>query len=99
MDYALAAPGAATLAGAVAAAALSERTFRRTFCREAGMGWQAWLTHARILKAMAWLIEGQRVTAVSAEVGYDSMSAFAKAFAGLTGEAPARFRDRHQHAR
>jgi AraC-like DNA-binding protein len=95
MDYALTDPGAASLAGAVAAAALSERTFRRTFAREAGLGWQVWLTQARILNAMSLLIEGQRVTAVSAEVGYNSMSAFAKAFATLTGEAPAQFRERH----
>jgi methylphosphotriester-DNA--protein-cysteine methyltransferase len=99
MDQALAAPGTACLADAIQAAALSERTFRRTFAREAGIGWQTWLTHARILKAMALLAEGQRVTAVSAEVGYESLSAFAKAFAALTGEAPARFRERHCRAR
>jgi AraC-like DNA-binding protein len=98
MDYAVADPGDATQAGAIAAAAMSERTFRRVFEREAGLGWQAWLTQARILMAMGLLIEGRRVTDVAADVGYSSLSAFAKAFAQLTGEAPARFRQRHPNA-
>jgi AraC-like DNA-binding protein len=94
MDYALGDPGAATLAGAMSAAGLSERTFRRVFLRETGMGWQAWLGQARILAAMALLTEGRRVTDVALEVGYASLSAFAKAFSQLTGEAPASFRGR-----
>jgi AraC-like DNA-binding protein len=96
MDYAVANPGAATQAGAIAAAALSERTFRRLFARETGLSWQAWLGQARILMAMGLLIEGRRVTDVAADVGYASLSAFAKAFAHLTGEAPAQFRQRHR---
>ena len=95
MDYAGADPGAATQAGAIAAAAVSERTFRRLFARETGLGWQAWLTQARILTAMGLLTRGGRITDVAAEVGYASLSAFARAFAQLTGEAPAVFRRRH----
>lgn len=95
MDYAAADLSTATQAGAVAAAALSERTFRRLFQRETGIGWQAWLAQARILMAMGLLTEGRRVTDVAADIGYASLSAFAKAFAQLTGEAPAQFRQRH----
>jgi len=98
MDYAIADPGGATQAGAVAAAHLSERTFRRNFTRETGMGWQQWLTQARILKAMSLLLEGGRVTDIAAEAGYASLSAFAKAFAQLTGESPASFRRRARPA-
>lgn len=58
MDYALGNPGAATQAGALSAASLSERTFRRVFLRETGMGWQTWLGQARILAAVALLTEG-----------------------------------------
>lgn len=94
MDYALDDPGAATQAGALSVACLSERTFRRLFLGETGMGWQAWLCQARILAAMALLTEGRRVTDVALEVGYASLSAFAKAFAQLTGDAPAAFRSR-----
>jgi AraC-like DNA-binding protein len=95
MDYAAADLAAATQTGALAAAALSERAFRRLFLRETGLGWQAWLGQARILMAMGLLIEGRRVTDVAADVGYSSLSAFAKAFSQLTGEAPAQFRQRH----
>lgn len=98
MDYASGDLAAATQTGAMAAAALSERSFRRLFARETGLGWQAWLVQARMLMAMGLLTEGRRVTDVAAEVGYGSLSAFAKAFAGLAGEAPAQFRQRHRAA-
>ncbi len=92
MDLAAADPAGIDLAGAVKVAAMSERSFRRAFLRETGMGWQAWLTQLRILRAMGMLADGARVTDVAAEVGYASLSAFAKAFAQLAGEAPAAYR-------
>jgi AraC-like DNA-binding protein len=94
MDYAAADPGAATQAGAVAAAGLSERTFRRLFARQAGMTWQAWLGQARMMAAMGRLADGARVTDVAADVGFASLSAFAKAFVQLTGETPTDYRRR-----
>jgi AraC-like DNA-binding protein len=94
MDRAAVDPARADLAMAVAAAAMSERSFRRAFLRETGMGWQAWLTQLRILRAMGMLADGGRVTDVAAEVGYASLSAFAKAFAHLAGEGPATYRAR-----
>ncbi len=60
---------------------MSERSFRRHFAEETGMGWQAWLAQARILTAMTALAAGDRVTNVAADTGYASLSAFAKAFA------------------
>lgn len=99
MDYAAADLACATQAGALKAAALSERTFRRLFLRETGLSWQTWLAQARILMAMGLLTEGRRVTDVAAEVGYASLSAFAKAFTQLVGEAPSLFRQRHLAAR
>lgn len=95
MDYATADLGAATQPGALAAAALSERTFRRLFLRETGLSWQAWLGQARILMAMGLLTKGRRVTDVAADVGYSSLSAFAKAFSRFSGEKPSQFRRRH----
>lgn len=94
MDGALLGLDRATQAAACKEAGMSERTFRRMFLSETGMTWQAWLTQARILGAMALLAEGRRVTDVAADVGYQSLSAFAKAFFQLTGENPARFRHR-----
>ncbi len=94
MDGVVADPGRGSLAAALAAAAMSERTFRRVFARETGMTWQAWLCQARIMEAASQLTAGGRVTDVAAEVGYSSLSAFAKAFRQFTGESPAAFRRR-----
>jgi AraC-like DNA-binding protein len=98
MDYAFAGLARATQVGAIAAAAMSERSFRRAFERDTGMGWQTWLAQARIVMAMGLLGEGHRVTDVAADVGYTSLSAFAQAFAKLTGESPSRFRLRQRSA-
>lgn len=94
MDRAMVDPAGTDLSAAVAAAAMSERSFRRAFARETGMGWQAWLAQLRILRAMGMLADGGRVTDVAAEVGYASLSAFAKAFGQLAGEPPAAYRAR-----
>lgn len=94
MDGALADLSAATFAGALAAAHLSERTFRRVFYRETGINWKNWLTQARILAAMSRLAKGMRVTDVAAEVGFASLSAFASAFRQISGENPADYRRR-----
>jgi AraC-like DNA-binding protein len=94
MDYAMADPAAANQAGAIAAAHLSERSFRRLFVRETGTSWQAWVAQLRLLHALDGLIAGQRVTDVAMQSGYASLSAFAKAFRALTGESPSDFRKR-----
>jgi AraC-like DNA-binding protein len=98
MDAVASDPGRATLARVLAVASMSERTFRRTFARETGMTWQAWLGQARIMEAACQLTHGGRITDVAAEVGYSSMSAFAKAFKQLTGATPAAFRRRAARA-
>lgn len=94
MDYAVADPGIATQTGALAAAGLSARTFRRVFLRETGVTWQAWLNQARMFAAMGLLAQGGRVTDVALTVGFASLSAFAKSFAALTGETPTGYRRR-----
>jgi AraC-like DNA-binding protein len=94
MDYAIADPAVAKLAGATAAAHLSERSFRRLFRRETGTSWQAWLGQLRLLHALDGLSAGQRVTDVAAQSGYASLSAFAKAFRQAMGESPSDFRKR-----
>ena len=53
MDYAVTNLAGATQAGAIKAAAMSERSFRRRFVEETGMTWQNWITQARILMAMS----------------------------------------------
>lgn len=74
---------------ASAAAAMSQRTFRRRFAASLGVSWRSFLLKARLLRAMELLTyPGTRVTDVALEVGFDSPSAFAKAFYTFTGETP-----------
>ena len=94
MDYTRADPGRACFDAACRAAGLSERTLRRRFQAETGMGWDAWRRRAQLLAAIPLLGEGRRsVAAIAGEVGFESQSAFARAFRSLTGKSPVEFRN------
>ncbi|HMD92842.1 MAG TPA: helix-turn-helix transcriptional regulator [Trebonia sp.] len=85
----------ATLAGACAAAATSERSLRRAFHAEAAMPWRQYLLESRLLRAMALLAEpAHSVLEVAVAVGFDSPGGFARAFRGYTGETPLAYRRR-----
>jgi AraC-like DNA-binding protein len=85
----------ATPVGAAAAAGVSERTLRRKFPAATGMNWHAYLTHSRLLRAMALLADdGPTVLQVAATVGYESHSAFTRAFTAYTGQTPTAYRQR-----
>jgi AraC-like DNA-binding protein/quercetin dioxygenase-like cupin family protein len=85
----------ATLAGACAAAAISQRSLRRAFQAEAAMPWRQYLLESRLLRAMALLAEpGPSILAVAAEVGFDSPGGFTRAFRRYTGETPLDYRRR-----
>ncbi len=87
----------ATLPGAAGAAGLSERTLRRRFQSELGMGWDDYRRRARLLTAVEALSDTSRsVAQIAADVGFESQSAFAKAFQQLTGETPRAFRSRSE---
>jgi AraC-like DNA-binding protein len=94
MDHVLGNLADVSQPGMLKIAGMSERSFRRHMMTETGMTWQAWLAQARILHAVTLLTQGRRVTDVAAAVGYQSLSAFAKAFAQMTGETPIVFRRR-----
>ncbi|GAA0533885.1 AraC-like DNA-binding protein [Rhizomicrobium palustre] len=94
MEYAIANLAQAQATQAAAAAHLSERSLRRRFSEVTGMSWQNWLTQAKILTAMRLLAEGERVTETALQVGFSSLSAFAQAFARITGETPSAYRTR-----
>jgi len=75
--------------------AVSERTLRRQFQREAGLSWRTYLLHARMLRAMALLAApGQSVQQTASAVGFDSMGSFTRAFAQFCGETPSSYRRR-----
>lgn len=94
MAYATADLARANVNGAAVAARLSERSLRRRFAQATGLTWQSWLTQTRILAAMCLLAEGARVTDAALQVGFSSLSAFAQAFARISGETPSAYRAR-----
>jgi AraC-like DNA-binding protein len=86
-----------TLAGVCAAVGVSERSLRRKFGAVAGITWREYVLQSRLLRAIGRLTEpGTTVLSVATEVGFDSVSAFTRAFRGLTGETPSAYRRRVQ---
>lgn len=82
----------ATVQQASSAAAMSIRTFRRYFTQEMGMSWRDYVTKLRLLRAMELLAQpGARVIEVAGAVGFDSPSAFSKAFLEFTAESPSQY--------
>jgi AraC family transcriptional activator of mtrCDE len=76
-----------------AAATMSRATFIRHFQHSTGMTVGAFLTRARLMTAAELLRSGDTtVAAIAAQVGYQSESAFGRAFRTATGTTPARFR-------
>jgi len=85
----------AGLASACRAAGMAERTLRRRFRRELGMSWEAFRRRARLLRAVELLSEAaEPIGVIAARIGFESQSAFAKAFGELMGETPRAFRAR-----
>lgn len=85
----------ATSDGVARAVSVSERTLRRLFAETIGLSWRTYLLHARMLRAMALLAApGQSVQETSSAVGFDSVSAFSRAFAQFCGESPSAYRKR-----
>jgi AraC-like DNA-binding protein/mannose-6-phosphate isomerase-like protein (cupin superfamily) len=85
----------ATAASVGRAVGLSERSLRRHFTAATGMTWRRYLLQSRLLRAMAMLTGGNRtVLEIATAVGFDSVSAFTRAFRSLTGETPSAYRRR-----
>jgi AraC-like DNA-binding protein/quercetin dioxygenase-like cupin family protein len=86
---------AVTVADVSRAVAVSERTLRRLFTEAIGLPWRTYLLHARMLRAMALLAApGQSVQETATAVGFDSLSAFTRAYTQFCGEAPSVYRKR-----
>jgi AraC-like DNA-binding protein/quercetin dioxygenase-like cupin family protein len=95
MDFTNANLPGVTVAAACGAAGLSERSLRRQFGAATGMTWRQYVLQSRLMRAMALLTEpGRTVIDVATEVGFDSVSAFTRAFVRLTGETPTAYRRR-----
>jgi len=73
----------------------SERSLRRAFVNTTGMSWRQYLQESRLLKAMALLAEGDQSTiTIAMSVGFESVSAFTRAFHRYAGETPKSYRRR-----
>jgi AraC-like DNA-binding protein len=84
-----------TLRDVCAAVGTSERSLRRAFVNATGMSWRQYLQESRLLKAMALLAEGDHSTlTIALSVGFDSVSAFTRAFHRYAGETPRSYRRR-----
>ena len=70
---------------------LSARTLARHFQREMGLGFAAWRQQARLLQAVARLAEGESVSSLAYDLGYDSPSAFIAMFRRALGVTPGRY--------
>ncbi|HEY0186676.1 MAG TPA: AraC family transcriptional regulator [Cellulomonas sp.] len=66
----------------------SERTLRRRFQVETGMGFAQWRRRLRVHTAIALLRRGATVEAAARQCGYRSASAFTHAYRSVTGLAP-----------
>jgi transcriptional regulator GlxA family with amidase domain len=85
----------ATILGASEAAAVSERTLRRLFEQELRCTWRQYLHQSRMVKVMTLLERpGAQMANVTDEVGFESLSAFIKAFREFAGETPSQFQRR-----
>jgi AraC-like DNA-binding protein len=70
---------------------ISERTLSRRFVAETGFTYTAWRQRARLMRALEMLAEGQAVTVVALDLGYDSVSAFIALFKRTLGVAPSAY--------
>lgn len=66
----------------------ASRTLHRLFVRETGMSFGRWRAHARARAAIPLLAGGRSVAEVGRLTGYDTASAFVRAFKSVTGQSP-----------
>ncbi len=66
----------------------SSRTLSRIFAAETGLGFGQWRSRLRLRASLAHLAEGESVSSVAAQVGFNSASAFIAAFNQLMGTTP-----------
>jgi AraC-like DNA-binding protein len=77
-------------------ARLSERSLARRFSDETGMTWRQMLRRMRMIRAIELLSNADdQVLNIALGVGYESLSAFNKAFRDFSGHTPTDFRKKY----
>jgi AraC-like DNA-binding protein len=74
-----------------AAHGISARTLARLFKRETGVTYGEWNRRFRIAEAIARLGDGQPITTVALDLGYETASAFAEMFRKQLGVVPSAY--------
>ena len=69
----------------------SRRTLERLFWEETGVSFGRWRRQIQLAHAVRLLAEGQKITAVAMEVGYNSPSAFIATFKKVFGSTPSKY--------
>lgn len=72
-------------------AGVTARTAARLFLKETGLTFGQWRQQLRLLVALEKLGEGESVSSVALDVGYQDVSSFIAAFKAALGETPARY--------
>lgn len=86
-------PAGSQMNQAIKASGLSERTLRRRCQDELGIGWDEYRRRARLLATLEPLTETKlSIADIAASVGFESQSAYGRAFRQLTGKTPQAFR-------
>lgn len=73
------------------ALAMSRRAFTRTFRRQTGVSLSLWRQQACLLSALPRLADGEPVTSVALDLGYDSAAAFTTMFKRMLGVPPRQY--------
>ncbi|MCO6184994.1 helix-turn-helix domain-containing protein [Rhizobium sp. L1K21] len=70
---------------------VSRRTFTRLFREETGLSFSTWRQQACILAAISKLTDGEQVTMIALDLGYETTAAFTTMFKRMTGQNPSRY--------
>lgn len=70
------------------AVGMSRRTFTRVFHRQTGLSLSTWRQQALLFAALPRLADGEPVTRVALDLGYDSVPAFTTMFKRMLGTSP-----------
>lgn len=79
------------LAGWARVAGASERTLARLFVQETGLTFAVWRRRLRLLGAVQRLADGEAITGIAYDLGYESPSAFIAMFSKALGATPGRY--------
>ena len=73
---------------------MDRRAFTRTFRKQTGLSFGAWRQQACIVVALPRLADGESVTTIALDMGYDSPAAFSTMFRRVLGVPPSRYAEK-----